>query len=79
MSKLHYRRSGIGNLSLVAGQKQTLQVLEGRTNFSPKIRFRLLFMMLLKLGNLWNSWYSQFIMKPKMRHAVHLWHKTISH
>jgi len=47
--------AGVGNLFLVAGQKQTLQVMAGRTNFPPTIRFRLLIMMLLKLGNLWNS------------------------
>jgi len=45
---------GVGNLSLVAGQKQTLQGMAGRTNFPSTIPFFLLFMMSLKLGNLWN-------------------------
>jgi len=36
------------------GPKQTLQRMAGRTNFPPTIPFPLLFMMLLKLGNLWN-------------------------
>jgi len=45
---------GVGNLSLVAGQKQTLQGMAGRTNFPSTISFFLLFMMSLKLGNLWN-------------------------
>jgi len=43
---------GVGNL--VAGQKQTLQGIAGRNNFPPTTPFPLLFMMLLKLGNLWN-------------------------
>jgi len=47
-------RPGVGNLSLVMGPKQTLQCMAGRTNFPPTIPFPLLFMMLLKLGNLWN-------------------------
>jgi len=34
---------GAGNLSRVAGQKQTLQGLAGRTNFPPAIPFSLLF------------------------------------
>jgi len=46
--------SGIGNLSLVAGQTQTLQGMAGRNNFSPIIPFILLLMMLIKLGYLWN-------------------------
>jgi len=63
--------SGFGNLSLVAGQKQTLQDMTVRTNFPTAIPFPLLFMMLLKLGNLWNyrnqinSWFSQSIKKTQ--------------
>jgi len=44
-------RPGVGNLSLVAVQKQSLQGMTGRTNFPPTIPFHLLFMMLLKLGH----------------------------
>jgi len=40
--------AGVGNLSLVAGQKQTMQGMAGRTNFPPTILFPLL---LLNLGN----------------------------
>jgi len=43
--------TGVGNLSLVAGQKQILQGMAGRTNFPPRVPFSLLFMMSsLKLG-----------------------------
>ena len=41
--------AGVVNLSLVAGQKQTLQGMASRTNFPPTIPFPLL---LLNLGNL---------------------------
>jgi len=63
-------KSGVGNLSLVAGQKQALQGMTGRTNFPPTIPFSLLFVMSLKLGNLWNfnqihSSFSQFITKAQ--------------
>jgi len=44
---------GVDNLSLVAGQKQNLQGMAGRTNFPLTISDPLLF-MILKLGNLWN-------------------------
>jgi len=59
-------KTGVGNLSLVMGQKQNLQGMAGRTNFPPVISFSLLLMMFLKLGNLWNfnqihSLFSQFI------------------
>jgi len=47
-------RTGIGNLSLVTGQTETLQGMWSRFNFPPTIPFHLLFMMLLKLGNVWN-------------------------
>jgi len=43
-------RTGIGNLSLVAGQKQTQQGMAGRTDLPPLILFILLFMMLKKHG-----------------------------
>jgi len=43
----------VGNFSLAVDQKQTLQGLAGRTNLPSTIRFPLLFMMSLKLGNLW--------------------------
>jgi len=43
----------VSNL-LVAGQKQTLQGMASHINFQPTIRFILLFIMLIKLGNLWN-------------------------
>jgi len=46
--------SEVGNLSLVAGQKYTLQGMLGRTNFRPTVPFPFLFMMLSKLKNLWN-------------------------
>jgi len=60
-------RPGIGNLSPVAGQNQTLQGMAGRTNFPPTIPFPLL---LLNLGNLWNfnqinSWFSVCNGSPK--------------
>jgi len=42
-------RSEVGNLSLVAGQKYTLQGMLGRTNFRPTVPFPFLFMMLLNL------------------------------
>jgi len=32
-----YSRPGVGNFSLVAGQKQTQQGVAGRTNFPPTI------------------------------------------
>jgi len=44
-------KAGVGNLSLVAGQKQTLQGMAGRSNIPPTIPFPLL---LLNLGSLWN-------------------------
>jgi len=47
-------KAGVGNLSPAAGQKKALQGLAGRTNFTPIIPFPSLFMMLLKLANLWN-------------------------
>ena len=45
--------AGSGNLSLVSAQKQNLQGMAGRTNFSLKVPVPLLFMM-LKLQNLRN-------------------------
>jgi len=61
---------GVGYLSLVAGQKQTLQGMAGQINFPLTIPFPLLFMMRLKHGHLWNfnqisSWFSQFIRKTQ--------------
>jgi len=53
MSNAVYR-SGVGNLSLVGGPKQTLQGMPGRINFPPTIPFFLQFMMSLKLANVWN-------------------------
>jgi len=50
--KLLHSRTGVSNLSLVTGQKHTPQSMVGCTNFSPTIPFHLLFMLLLKLGNL---------------------------
>jgi len=48
-------RPGVGNLSLDAGQKQTLQGMAGRTNFPPTIRSLCCsWLILLTLGNLWN-------------------------
>jgi len=44
---------GVGYLSLVAGQKQTLQGMAGQINFPLTIPFPLLFMMRIKHGNLW--------------------------
>jgi len=44
-------RTGVGNLSLAAGQKQTQQDMVSRTDFPPQILFILLFMMLTKHGN----------------------------
>jgi len=53
---------GVGNLSLVGGQKRNLHGMAGRTNFPPLILSIWQFMMLLKLGNLCNynvnSWLS---------------------
>jgi len=46
--------AGVGNLFLVAGQKQNLQGMTGRTSFPPTIPFPLLFMMLIKVWILWN-------------------------
>jgi len=46
--------TGVGNLSLVAGQRQILQGLAGRINFPPTIPFPSLLMMLLKLDKLCN-------------------------
>jgi len=34
-------KTGVGNLSLVMGQKQNLQGMAGRTNFPPVISFSL--------------------------------------
>ena len=48
-------RTGVGSYFLVAGQKQTLQDMTGRTNFPTEIPFILLYMMLIILGNLLNS------------------------
>jgi len=48
---LHDFRTGVGNLSLVAGQRHAVQGVAGRTNLPPTISFLLLFMMLIKLGN----------------------------
>jgi len=53
MSNIVYR-AGVDNLSLVVGQKQTVQGMAGRINFPPIIPFYLQFMMSLKLANLWN-------------------------
>jgi len=69
-------RPGVGNLSLAAGQKQTLHGLAGRTKFPRTTSFSSLFMVLIKLANLcnfdqFNSWFSQFKLKHKIRHAVH--------
>ena len=69
-------KAAVGNLSLLASQKLTLQCMAGRTNLPQIISFPLLF-MLIKLGNLWNfnqihSWFSQFVTKPKIRYTVHL-------
>jgi len=47
-------RSGVGNLSLVGGQKQTLQGMPDRINFQSTILFFLQLMMLLKRANFWN-------------------------
>jgi len=44
---------GVGKLSVVAGQKQTLLGMAGHTDFPPLILFILLFMMLTKHGNLY--------------------------
>jgi len=68
-------RAGVNNLSWVAGQTETLQNMAGCTNFPLTIAFPLLFIMLLNLGNLRNfiqinSWFSQFITKPK--HTAYL-------
>ena len=54
-------KSGVGNLSLAAGQKQTRQSPTGRTNFPPTIPLPSLLKMLLKLWNLnqIDSWFSQ--------------------
>jgi len=46
--------AGIGNLSLVAGQKYTLQGMVGCTKFQTTVPFPLLFMILLKHKKLWN-------------------------
>jgi len=59
--------TGVGNLTLAASQKQTLQCMAGRTNFPATILFPLL---LLNLGNLWNfnqinSWSSYFTTKTQ--------------
>jgi len=54
----HCSPAGAGNLSLVAGQKHTLQDIAGRTSIPPTNPFPLLFMMLLEFGILWN--YNQF-------------------
>jgi len=47
----YHPKTGVGNLSRVAGQKQTLQRMAGRINFPPSIPVPLL---LLNLGNLWD-------------------------
>ena len=47
----HLFKSGVGNLTRVAGRKQTLQSTAGHNNFPPTIPFPLL---LLNPGNLWN-------------------------
>ena len=59
--------AGVGNLSPVAGQKQTLQGTAGRTNVPSTFPFPLL---LLNLGNSWNfnqinSWFLQFVTKAQ--------------
>jgi len=79
-------RPGVDNLSLFAGQKQTLQGMAGRNNFPPTIRFPLLLMMLLKHGNLWNfnqfnTCFSQFITIAQITiySRQHLYHSTVSH
>jgi len=63
-------KPGVGNLSLVASQKQAVQGMTGCNNIPSTIPFPLLFMMLIKLGNLWNfnqinPWFSQFMMKAQ--------------
>jgi len=49
-----YNKTGDGNPSLVVGQKQILQGMAGHINFPLTIPFHMLFIMLVKLGNLWN-------------------------
>jgi len=44
-------RTGVSNLSLVAGQKQTQQGMADRTDFRPLILYILLFVMLIKHVN----------------------------
>jgi len=68
-------KPGVGNLSQVASQKQTLQGMAGRTNFPSTIPFPLL---LLNLGNSWNfnqinSWFSQFVMKAQKCDTEHIY------
>jgi len=63
-----YCISGVGNLSLPPGQKQTLQNRVGRTIFQPTIPFASVFMMLLEFVNFQsfdqiNTLFSQFITK----------------
>ena len=63
-----YCRSGVGNLSLSPGQKQTLQYRVGRTTFQPTIPFPSVFTMLLEFVNLQsfdqiNTLFPQFITK----------------
>jgi len=52
-----------------------MQGMAGRTNFPPTIPFILLFMMLIKLGYLWNfnqinSWFSQLITTESMPYST---------
>jgi len=47
LTELLHFRTGLGNLSLVSGQKQSLLGMACRTNFPPKISSPLLFMILL--------------------------------
>jgi len=55
-------RAAVGNLSLVAGQKQTQRGMADRTNFLPTINSVpfVIYMILMKLGNLWSFDYINF-------------------
>jgi len=63
-------KTGVGNLSLVAGQKETLQGVASRINFPPTIPFPLLswccwnlwiYGILIRLTKAQNATYSTFI------------------